>query len=134
MHFTSDGHCEFLKFSVLAIQSFRLRDPFLLAAPSVISSQLSLTFINQPVPLTATTSKGRLGKESLVEEIREALNNYTYVYVFEVHNSRNNLIKEVRAGWESSQYVLTLEFSQVEFTGEKRLRNRIPGCGLECRR
>lgn len=51
------------------------------------------------VSLTQTSRKGRAGKEKLIEEIREAVEKYSYVYVFELRNSKNNFLKEVRETW-----------------------------------
>ncbi|KAF7727725.1 mRNA turnover and ribosome assembly protein [Apophysomyces ossiformis] len=48
------------------------------------------------VPLTKTDKKGREGKEKLMEEIHECIDNYPYIWVFSVKDMRNTFLKEVR--------------------------------------
>lgn len=70
---------------------------------SLSSLVFLLTFI--PVTASSTQKKGRVGKMGLIEEIRDCLDNFKFVYVFEVQNSRNKLMKEVRTKWEPSRCV-----------------------------
>eukprot|EP01130_Rhizamoeba_saxonica_P006275 TRINITY_DN24_c0_g1_i1.p1 TRINITY_DN24_c0_g1~~TRINITY_DN24_c0_g1_i1.p1 ORF type:complete len:235 (-),score=53.50 TRINITY_DN24_c0_g1_i1:593-1249(-) len=48
------------------------------------------------VSLTQTVKRGRPGKESLIEEVRELLQQYQYVYVFVPVNMRNNSLANLR--------------------------------------
>jgi mRNA turnover protein 4 len=54
---------------------------------------------NQNFNLTKTSKKGRAGKEALVTQVQNAMDNYTYMYVFKVENMRNNFMKKVRNDW-----------------------------------
>ncbi|KAK9365923.1 ribosomal protein L10-domain-containing protein [Lipomyces kononenkoae] len=55
------------------------------------------------VTLTKTQKKGREGKELLFTQIREALESYKYVWVFDVANMRNSFLKDVRKDWNGSR-------------------------------
>ncbi|KAK9239293.1 ribosomal protein L10-domain-containing protein [Lipomyces kononenkoae] len=55
------------------------------------------------VTLTKTQKKGREGKELLFDQIREALELYKYVWVFDVANMRNSFLKDVRRDWNGSR-------------------------------
>ncbi|KAK9329681.1 ribosomal protein L10-domain-containing protein [Lipomyces starkeyi] len=55
------------------------------------------------VTLTKTQKKGREGKELLFNQIREALELYKYVWVFDVANMRNSFLKDVRRDWNGSR-------------------------------
>ncbi|KAK9468533.1 ribosomal protein L10-domain-containing protein [Lipomyces arxii] len=55
------------------------------------------------VTLTKTQKKGREGKELLYTQIREGLDVYTHVWVFDVSNMRNTFLKDVRRDWNSSK-------------------------------
>lgn len=48
------------------------------------------------VSLTQAKKKGRVGKESLVEEIRESIDSFAHCYVFSIANVRNHHLKEIR--------------------------------------
>lgn len=48
------------------------------------------------VPLTATKPKTRSDKESLVDNIRQALSKYQHVYTFDYANLRTKYLKEIR--------------------------------------
>ncbi|CAI5530475.1 unnamed protein product, partial [Closterium sp. Naga37s-1] len=51
---------------------------------------------NRLVTLSRVTKKGREQKESLVEAVRAAVEEYSDVYVFEFDNMRNTKLKELR--------------------------------------
>ncbi|KAK9477976.1 ribosomal protein L10-domain-containing protein [Lipomyces japonicus] len=55
------------------------------------------------VSLTKTQKKGREGKEAQFNLIREALDTYKYVWVFDVANMRNAFLKDVRRDWAGSR-------------------------------
>ncbi|KAJ8101192.1 ribosomal protein L10-domain-containing protein [Lipomyces tetrasporus] len=55
------------------------------------------------VTLTKTQKKGREGKELLFNQIREALEVYKYVWVFDITNMRNSFLKDVRRDWNGSR-------------------------------
>ena len=50
----------------------------------------------QVVSLTKTQKKGRARKESIVDEVRAAADNFSSCYVFTADNMRNTALKEVR--------------------------------------
>eukprot|EP00842_Homolaphlyctis_polyrhiza_P000021 jgi/Hompol1/1019/HPOL_004418-RA len=58
------------------------------------------------VNLTKTDKKGREDKEKLFAQIRDSVDKYSYIYVFEVLNMRNAYLKEVRADWATSRIFL----------------------------
>ncbi|CAM0141924.1 mRNA turnover and ribosome assembly protein [Umbelopsis sp. WA50703] len=58
------------------------------------------------VSLTKTEKKGRGGKDSLFEEVRECVDKYTYLWVFSVENMRNTFLKEVRSDFKDSRFFL----------------------------
>ncbi|KAK9462859.1 ribosomal protein L10-domain-containing protein [Lipomyces oligophaga] len=55
------------------------------------------------ITLTKTQKKGREGKESLYNQIRDNLDIYKYVWVFDVANMRNSFLKDVRRDWAESK-------------------------------
>ncbi|XP_058110330.1 uncharacterized protein LOC131253388 [Magnolia sinica] len=57
---------------------------------------------NRPVTLSKTKKKGREHKESIVNCIRQALEDYSTVYVFSFENMRNLKFKEFREQLKSS--------------------------------
>ncbi|OAJ41036.1 ribosomal protein L10 [Batrachochytrium dendrobatidis JEL423] len=56
--------------------------------------------------LTKADKKGKPAKENLFNEIRESVDKYAYIYVFEVMNMRNVYLKEVRNDWSGSRIFL----------------------------
>lgn len=52
--------------------------------------------------LSKTKTKGREHKESIVNAIKQALEDYRYVYVFTFENMRNLKFKEFREQLKSS--------------------------------
>lgn len=55
------------------------------------------------VSLTQTKAKTREHKENLMEAVRDAANQYNYVWVFAVSNMRNAYLGEVRKLWTGSK-------------------------------
>ncbi|KAK9453175.1 ribosomal protein L10-domain-containing protein [Dipodascopsis uninucleata] len=55
------------------------------------------------ITLTKTQKKGKEGKELLFNQIRESLEIYKYVWVFDVANMRNTFLKDVRRDWTGSR-------------------------------
>jgi len=58
------------------------------------------------VSLTQVTKKGQKNKEKLVNDVREATDKYTHVFVFKVQNMRNNKFKDLREEFEGSRFFL----------------------------
>ncbi|KAI3617454.1 hypothetical protein CBS9595_003363 [Malassezia furfur] len=58
---------------------------------------------NKVVSLTRTKTKTREHKETLVDRIRDAAQQYAYLYVFAVSNMRNTYLDEVRKLWTGSK-------------------------------
>ncbi|KAI7898445.1 ribosomal protein L10-domain-containing protein [Cokeromyces recurvatus] len=56
------------------------------------------------VPLTQTSKKGREGKEKLIEDIHECVDNYDYLYLFSVKDMRNTYLKEIRHDFNDSRF------------------------------
>ena len=54
------------------------------------------------VALTQTKRKGREWKGGLIESVREALDEYSSVFVFRCHNQRNNTFKELKKALDDS--------------------------------
>lgn len=50
----------------------------------------------QTTKLTKTAAKGRPGKESLVNQLRDALDSYSNVFVYSVKNMRNQHLKQIK--------------------------------------
>lgn len=67
----------------------------------IFESPMHIPDLLHSVSLTQATRKGREGKEQLIEEIREAVEEFEYVYLFTVHNSKNQAFKNIRAEWKS---------------------------------
>ena len=55
------------------------------------------------VSLTKTKAKTRENKENFVENVREAANQYAYIWIFAVSNMRNAYLGEVRRLWTGSR-------------------------------
>jgi len=58
------------------------------------------------VPLTVTKKKAYETKKELVTEIQGCSDKYAHIFLVEVHNERNNLIKEIRESWKHSRLFL----------------------------
>eukprot|EP01119_Soliformovum_irregulare_P007822 TRINITY_DN20348_c0_g1_i1.p1 TRINITY_DN20348_c0_g1~~TRINITY_DN20348_c0_g1_i1.p1 ORF type:complete len:225 (-),score=45.66 TRINITY_DN20348_c0_g1_i1:22-696(-) len=61
---------------------------------------------HREVTLTSTVPQGKEGKNQLIETIRDTLEHYSYVYVFEVHNMRTNFLKDIRVQYKTSRFFL----------------------------
>jgi mRNA turnover protein 4 len=59
------------------------------------------------VHLSKTEKKGKEHSEKLFNGVREAADEYPFIFVFRVDNMRNNYLKEVRAEFSDSRYVLS---------------------------
>lgn len=53
------------------------------------------------VSLTKTAKKGLKAKQHLVEEIRNSIDKYKFIYVFTTPNMRNSQLKSIRADMKS---------------------------------
>jgi mRNA turnover protein 4 len=58
---------------------------------------------NKVVSLTKTRGKGRAGKTKLVEELRNAIDEYKHIYVFSFENLRASMFKDIRAHFRESR-------------------------------
>jgi ribosomal protein L10 len=58
------------------------------------------------VSLTQTKKRPKERKESLVQNVRQAANEYKNIYVFQVKNMRNVYLQEVRRRWSDSRFFL----------------------------
>ncbi|CAO3678966.1 unnamed protein product [Umbelopsis ramanniana] len=58
------------------------------------------------VSLTKTEKKGRGGKDTLFEEVRECVDKYAFLWVFSVDNMRNTFLKEIRSEFKDSRFFL----------------------------
>ncbi|KAJ2587883.1 mRNA turnover and ribosome assembly protein [Coemansia sp. RSA 1722] len=56
------------------------------------------------VSLTKVKSKGREGRAEVMREVEEAASTYDYVWVFSVHNMRNQYLKTVRNDFKTSRF------------------------------
>lgn len=54
--------------------------------------------------LTQVTKKGREQKDKLFQNIRDAVPEYQFCFVFSVDNMRNNYLKDVRRELSDSRY------------------------------
>eukprot|EP00002_Diphylleia_rotans_P005484 TRINITY_DN14637_c0_g1_i1.p1 TRINITY_DN14637_c0_g1~~TRINITY_DN14637_c0_g1_i1.p1 ORF type:complete len:217 (-),score=54.95 TRINITY_DN14637_c0_g1_i1:136-786(-) len=61
---------------------------------------------NKVVTLTKTDPKGKGHKDEFLQNIREAVENFTDIYVFHYENMRNNLLKDLRAKFASSKFFI----------------------------
>lgn len=72
------------------------------------------------VQLTKADKRGFAAKEKLIGEVQECLDEYAFVYLFQVDNMRNTKLKDVRSKWLSSRFflgrnkVLALGFGKTE--------------------
>lgn len=55
---------------------------------------------DKKVSLTKTERKGLQWKQQIVEDIRNCVEKYPNVFLFSVHNMRNNLLKDLRSEWK----------------------------------
>lgn len=59
--------------------------------------------------LTQVKKKGRAVKDALVSKIREACQTYSNIFVFDVENMKNSVMKEVREEWKGSKSVRQMD-------------------------
>ena len=64
-----------------------------------------------PVALTVTKKKSYETKKELVSEIQDCCDKFAHIFLIEVHNERNNLIKEIRESWKHSRYFIMKNWS-----------------------
>lgn len=69
------------------------------------------------VHLSKTTKKGKELTLRLFANIREAIPQYPYIYVFSVDNMRNTFLKDVRTQLSDSRFVLSLLLSNLIYLG-----------------
>lgn len=55
---------------------------------------------DKKVSLTKTERKGLQWKQQIVEDIRNCVEKYPNIFLFSVHNMRNNLLKDLRSEWK----------------------------------
>jgi len=56
--------------------------------------------------LSQVKKKGRALKDALVTRIREAVETYPNIYIFEVEHMKNSVMKQVREDWTGSKFFL----------------------------
>ncbi|ODV91734.1 hypothetical protein CANCADRAFT_30070 [Tortispora caseinolytica NRRL Y-17796] len=59
------------------------------------------------VSLTKTDKKGKENKERIFNEIRDAIDQYAYIWVFSVDNMRNTFVKDIRSDWVGSKIFMS---------------------------
>lgn len=90
------------------------------------------------VSLTKTDRKGLTWKQQIIEDIRRCVEKYPNIFVFQVQNMRNNLLKDLRQEWkQNSRFVfgknrimqIALGRSQAEETEKDlhKLSKRLTG-------
>ncbi|KAI9365021.1 ribosomal protein L10-domain-containing protein [Pilaira anomala] len=73
------------------------------------------------VALTQTDKKGREGKEKLIEDIHQCVDNYDYLYLYSVKDMRNTYLKEIRHDFKDSRF----------FFGKNRVMAKALGTTVE---
>ncbi|KAJ1905724.1 mRNA turnover and ribosome assembly protein [Coemansia sp. IMI 209127] len=58
----------------------------------------------QVVSLTKVKSRGREGRAHTMESVKDAIDTYRYIWVFSVHNMRNQYLKKVRGEFKTSRF------------------------------
>jgi mRNA turnover protein 4 len=66
------------------------------------------------VTLSKTTTKGKEGKENLIQNIRQCLEDFKHLYVFSFHNMRTSELKEVRTKWNTSRFWFPISMLRLE--------------------
>ncbi|XP_065844070.1 mRNA turnover protein 4 homolog [Oscarella lobularis] len=56
------------------------------------------------ISLTRTKKKGVERKKTLLDEVRDSVDNYASIFVFSVENMRNSKLKDVRTQWKDSRF------------------------------
>uniref|UniRef100_A0A1A9UY56 Ribosome assembly factor mrt4 n=1 Tax=Glossina austeni TaxID=7395 RepID=A0A1A9UY56_GLOAU len=61
---------------------------------------------DKKISLTKTDRKGLAWKQLIIEDIRKCAETYPNIFVFQVQNMRNNLLKDLRKEWrENSRFI-----------------------------
>ena len=76
---------------------------------------IKLIFIIIKVTLSQTQKKTPAHKQQLIDEIKDSVSKFSYVYVFSTDNMRNTALKEVRQEWNDSRYFRRLFFRIFKF-------------------
>eukprot|EP00466_Bigelowiella_natans_P021337 jgi/Bigna1/87483/estExt_fgenesh1_pg.C_210003 len=93
------------------------------------------------VHLTKTKKKGRSKGDALIEEVRDSVDEFSNIFLFEVENMRNAAFKEIRVQWNNSRFMigrnklmmvaLGVDEENEYRTGLSYLAKKITGdCGL----
>jgi hypothetical protein len=93
------------------------------------------------VSLTKTNKKGLALKQHIIEDVRACVEKYSTVFLFSVHNMRNNKLKEIKTQWTGSRFffgknkIVALAFGKTPETeitdGISELSAKLSGqCGL----
>jgi len=59
---------------------------------------------DKKITLTKTTKLGSKLKQSIMENLREAVDKYEHIFVFYTDNMRNGKLKDVRNDWKDSRF------------------------------
>ncbi|XP_005183742.1 mRNA turnover protein 4 homolog [Musca domestica] len=57
---------------------------------------------DKKISLTKTDRKGLAWKQQIIEDIRRCVEKYPNIFVFQVQNMRNNLLKDLRQEWKQN--------------------------------
>ncbi|SJM84452.1 probable mRNA turnover protein 4 [Zygosaccharomyces bailii] len=58
------------------------------------------------VTLAQTEKKGRVNKERIFDEVREALDTYRFVWILYLEDVRTPVLQEIRSAWEGSKLIM----------------------------
>ncbi|XP_057328982.1 mRNA turnover protein 4 homolog [Microplitis mediator] len=59
---------------------------------------------DKKISLTKTSKKGKALKEHIINDVRNCVEKYDRIFVFAVHNMRNNKLKDLREEWVDSRF------------------------------
>jgi len=59
---------------------------------------------DKKISLTKTAKKGLESKQKLIENFRNCVDTYRYLFIFSVANMRNNKLKDIRTAWKHSRF------------------------------
>jgi len=88
------------------------------------------------VSLTKTKKKGSSAKHSLVDAIRQSLDEYSHIFLFSVDNMRNSKLKDIRDEWTDSRFYFGKNRVMAVALGssaEKELRTNLSKISLSLR-
>ena len=57
---------------------------------------------DKKISLTKTDRKGLAWKQNIIEDVRRCVQKYPNIFVFQVENMRNNLLKDLRKEWRAN--------------------------------